>query len=245
MKNQIYLLSLTCFFLCLNFSAHAFRFSPMSAALDITQTDRLLFTLENDSDSPIAVELTLRGRVPSLTGEETQPELTDLPVSIFPEQVIIPAKEKRSARVSWTGKTPPPQELPLRLIAEQLPIDLSKEENAEQGGIKVMMRYVAALYINPGKTKSDIQVDSFTLSSEGIKATLINKGSRHQILTNASLVFTSTKDRSKKIELSAEVLKQLQGENLLPGFAREFLIPHNDQTKQINTDYQLSLTLND
>ncbi len=245
MKNQIFLLSLAFLFFIFNFEAHAFRFSPMSAALDLTQTDRLLFTLENDSDSPIAVELTLRGRVPGLTGEETQPELTDLPVSIFPAQVIIPAKEKRSARVSWTGKTPPVQELPLRLIAEQLPINLSKEENGEQGGIKVMMRYVAALYINPGKTKSDIQVDSFSVSPEGVRAKLINKGSRHQILNNASLIFTSSKDKSKKIELGVEELKQLQGENLLPGFAREFLIPHNERTKKINTDYQLSLILND
>lgn len=227
------------------FEAHAFRFSPMSAGLNLTETDRLLFTLENDSDAPIAVELTLKGRVPGLTGDESQPDLNELPVSVFPEQVIIPAKEKRSARVSWTGTTPPSQELPLRLIAEQLPIDLSKEEAAEKGGIKVMMKYVAALYINPGKTKSDVQIESFKISNEGIRTRLINKGTRHQILTKASFTFKNPKVKDQIIELGVEDLKQLQGENMLPGFAREFLIPHTDKTKAISSDFQLSLTLND
>ena len=100
----------------------------MSATIGVDKKNNsVLFYLENDTEQPIAVTATVLARSMDVNGNEKN-EKCDDELMAYPSQLIIPANEKRSIKVSWIGKMPPEIEKSYRLIAEQLPIDIDKKD---------------------------------------------------------------------------------------------------------------------
>lgn len=202
---------------------YSFAFSPMSQSIEVGSGKRgAQFLVENDSNTNTAVELTVKERVMDQDGKETLKETSD--ITILPPQIIIPPGEKRTIRVNYMNKDLPAVEKNYRVIAEQLPLNVDPKTK-NQAGIKMLMKYVAALYVSPADTKSELKVISYSTNGEEMKLTLENTGARHQLLTNPKIKFLHD---GKKGEIKASELPGLAGENVLAGHKRNFII----KTKQ-------------
>ena len=201
-------------------NSYAFKFSPMSTSIETKSgNNSTLFYLENDSDQAIAVTVSVLTREMNSEGIESNNKI-DGEMSVYPTQLIIPANEKRSSKVTWTGKQIPAKELAYRLVAEQLPIDLETGVK-KKAAIKVLLRYVAALYVMPESYKSEVSLKKLIVTKKEISFQMKNAGKKHQVLSGLVLKILGKKD----LELSGEELKGMTGENILAESERVFTFP--------------------
>jgi fimbrial chaperone protein len=227
MKRNI-LFTIFCFLISLN--TYAFKFSPMSTSIGIAPSkNSTLFYLENDSDQPIAVTASLLKREMNVEGVETNKKI-DGELMVYPSQLIIPPNEKRSVKVTWTGKTAPTAEIAYRLVAEQLPIELDKNKK-QKASIKVLLRYVAALYVEAEDFSSDVTLKKMDVDDKNVSFLINNAGKKHQILANMTMKVSGKKD----IELTSEDLKGMTGENVLGVSERVFRFPKTGKFKEIQS----------
>lgn len=225
MKRNISILILSVFY---SLNSYAFKFSPMSTTIGVKEnTNSTLFYLENDSDQPIAVTATLLKREMNLEGVESNSKIGE-ELTIYPSQLIIPANEKRSVKVTWIGKNLPKTELSYRLVAEQLPIDIEKDKK-KKASIKVLLRYVAALYINAEDYASEVSFKKLEVTDKQVSFTIGNIGKAHQVLSNLELKVLG----KKTLVFNGEELKNMTGENVLAESERVFHFPRNGKFKDI------------
>src|SRR5690606_3040109 len=104
----------------------SFSFSPMSQSIELGEKQKgTQFMITNDGEEKLAIELTVRERRMDPHGKETLPETKE--ITIFPPQMIIPPKEKRTVRVNWSGPKDIETERSFRVIAEQLPLKVDEK----------------------------------------------------------------------------------------------------------------------
>ncbi len=229
-------LAITFIVLFISFSIFAFKFSPMSQTLVPGKDKNSVFVIENDSNEPIAIQMSIARRSMELTGKEIQTEDKES-ITLYPDQLIVPPGEKRSVKVTWNGgdKAKLVAEQAFRVIAEQLPIDIAK--NKKKGAnIKVLLRYVAAFYVANDDFESKVEVKSIESNKNEVKFTLENSGKLHQVLTKLTLSF---KLNDKTIEIPSEMLKGMSGENILANSKREFVFSNKDVFSQIKPDQKV------
>lgn len=190
----------------------AFRLDPMSASIELKDNQTYFnFVIENQSTQPLPVQISLFSRTIKDNGEDDLKETDE--ISAFPDQLIIPPEQKRSVKVSWNGKSKDlKEEKAYRFVAEQLPLDLKKAKT-DKSGIKMLLKYVAAFYVNPADSESNVACDL----TSALDFVCTNSGTKHQILTFKNLSF---EDGKNKIELTKEELKKIGGENILVGGKR-------------------------
>ena len=187
------------------------------------------FQVENSSDQPVAVQISMLSRVVDLNGKETNAPAED-DFIVYPAQVLLKAKQAQTVRVQWVGTAKPKKELTYRILAEELPIDLTKEKPTGStigGNIKVVVRYLGSIYIVPKSAKADVILDSIapdTGENEAGNLVIVfhNRGTAHALLSGLKLTLQSG---SKTIELRADALKGVAGENILAGNKRRFVLP--------------------
>lgn len=214
----------------------AFKFNPMSQSLELSEGKKSAqFTVENDSAESMAIELTVKERKMDTSGKETLPATSEL--SIFPPQIIIPSKEKRTIRVVWNGSTKLTEEKSFRVVAEQLPLNVDKKKRGT--GIQMLMKYMAAFYVTPENAEAKLKLD--LLSSENGKLSLkvTNLGNRHQIIFKPKLTF---KKGSEKWKFEEKDLPGFAGENVLSKSERIFSLSTNSK---IPKDAEVSLKVED
>ncbi len=227
MKRNI-LFILTSLLISLN--SYAFKFSPMSTSIGVKEkTNATLFYLENDSEQPIAVTASVLKREMNAEGVETNQKIGN-EITVYPTQLIIPPNEKRSVKVTWVGKTPPAREEAYRLVAEQLPIELDKNKK-QKASIKVLLRYVAALYVEPEGLSSNVELKRLEVDDKNVTLIVENKGKKHQVLADLSLKFSGKKD----VLLEGDELKGMSGENVLAESERIFRFPKTGKFKDIQS----------
>lgn len=198
---------------------YSFNFGPMTQTISISEGQKSTqFQVDNTSNQTIPVVLKAVARQQKPDGTEDLPE-TKL-VTVFPPQLVIPAGEKRTVRVDWKGDTNLKKEASFRIIAEQVPLSLDEKTKKKSGGIKMLLRYMSALYITPKDAKPNISVESFELSKK-LNVTLSNTGNMHQYLKNIELSFTH---KDKKIQIPSQDLAGLEGQNILANSKRVFII---------------------
>jgi len=184
------------------------------------------FRLENDTDEPSAVQLTMVKRDMTLDGQDQLKDAEDEFV-VFPPQVVLLPGEGRTVRVQWVGDPQPAAELAYRIIAEQLPVELNKD--AKPGAsVKLVVRYEGAVYIVPPKAKGDASIESAEpLTQQGAPTKLAiivnNKGSAHQALQDLSLTVKAAS--GKTVTLEGDKLEGMLSQNVLAGHRRRFLLP--------------------
>lgn len=223
------------FFISLN--SYAFKFSPMSTSIGTAPSkNSTLFYLENDSDQPIAVTASLLKREMNVEGVEANKKI-DGELIVYPSQLIIPPNEKRSVKVTWMGKTPPTAELAYRLVAEQLPIELDKNKK-QKASIKVLLRYVAALYVEAEDYSSEVTLKKLDVDEKNISFLISNSGKKHQVLANLTMKIVGKKD----IELTSEELKGMTGENVLGSSERVFRFPKSGKFKDIQATDKVKIS---
>lgn len=217
-------------FLHLAASAFAFKLSPMVMSLEPTgRGASAVFRVENDSDQPVTVEISMAQRVMDLDGKEsTVPEEEGF--SVYPPQVLLGPRKSQAVRVRWLGDPQPKTELAYRIIAEQLPVSLTK---AEQGAkINLVVRYLGSVYVAPKGVKPDVVLEAVSADKgkddeRKLVIVLHNRGTAHTTLDNLEMDVTAggqTGTEKTSLHLKPEELKGMAFENILAGHKRRFVL---------------------
>jgi len=199
----------------------AFKFTPMSLTIIPKEDRSALITLTNDKETPVPIELSITTREMSADGKEDANKKTG-EFTLFPNQMVLEPGQKRKVKVTWNGLVDLPSELAYRIIAEELPVDLGKAKK-EKANIKILIKYVGALYVAPADAKSKVAVDSAITDPQKktIEIDVSNKGSEHQVLKNLSI---SIKTGKNEYKLKGDELLGMDGENILAGKSRHFTL---------------------
>lgn len=206
----------------------SFKFNPMSQSLELGQKNKSAqFFVENDTSENLAIELSVRERKMDVNGKEELPQTSEL--SVFPPQMIIPPKEKRTVRVVWNGPAKLETEKAFRVIAEQMNLDVDKKTK-KGSGIKIMMKYMAAFYITPEDAASDLKAK---LENNSLR--ILNAGNKHQIIANPKVTIRKGSD---KWVLDEKDLGTMPGQNILAGSERVFSLT---TTKKFPADAEVTL----
>ena len=224
-SSRHYLLLSALFFLTIP-AAHAFKLVPIRMEFEPAgRGANQAFRLENDSSNSVPVQISMLTRQMDLDGMETNAPAED-DFLVYPPQVLLKPKQVQTVRVKWLGNPKPQKELAYRILAEQLPVDLDKEKPSGSK-INLLVRYLGAVYIVPKGAKADVVLESAvpknnSESKRGIELVLHNQGTAHAILSDLRLKIQAG---GKTIELGAEALPKMAGENLLAGQKRRFALP--------------------
>jgi fimbrial chaperone protein len=227
--SQSLLLSL-CLSLAAIQPAMAFKLLPISRTFkpvgrEATQS----YQVVNDKQERLAVEVSMVKRQMDLLGKETyQPAEDDF--LIYPAQILLEPGETQTVRVTWLGDPAPKQELAYRLVAEQLPVNLSKpQQNRTQpiGQIKLLIRYLGSVYIRPENIKPHVVLKAVSPQpapgeSQQLSLIVDNQGTAHAILKNVKLNLNVT---GSAITLRSEQLQAMNNAVILAGNQRQFTLP--------------------
>ncbi len=218
-------------------SAHAFTFTPMSVSFDPSGTGSTRsFQIENDSDASTAVEISMSGREIALDGEEKQPKSPEIEGKflVYPPQMVLKPKEKRTVRVTWKGDAKPQKELAYRIIAEQLPVDTEKKKANEAAVIKMLLKYMGAVYITPAEAKPELRFSAAPAQGAPLAKPAKNKkpaqllaleienlGGAHEVLAPSKVTLSAG---GKSVTLAPEELEKVRGQNILAGAKRRIIL---------------------
>ena len=200
-------------------------FTPTGKAGDLGSS--LAFVLENDGTTKIAIQVTMVHRKPDLDGKEELPS-AEADFAVFPSQVILQAREKKTVRVSWIGKTLPTSELAYRIVAEQMDIsglNSDGKKDPDKGAkIQVLLKFQGSVYVSPPRAEAKLAVEEPKPLAEGATELIIrNEGTKHQILNHPIITF-ETLDRKGTFVLTEKDLAPLSGQNVLAGTRRKFVL---------------------
>jgi fimbrial chaperone protein len=203
--------------------AFAFKLTPIEAEFGPGRLASQTFKVENGGTQPVAVELSVHSRAMATNGDDIlapTPEAFD----VFPDQILLQPGETQSVRVQWTGASAPATEVAYRLMAEQLPIDIGTG-SADRSGLKLMVKYLAALYVRPAEPAAILTATIATELREGHKMAVIkvkNAGNAHAVLQAPMLELSAG---GNPITYAPEQREAVHGKNVLAGVERELLLP--------------------
>ncbi len=180
------------------------------------------FQVANTSAEKIAVRVQVVGRQPDIDGKEAMPSLDGL-FAVYPERMVLGPSARQAVRVQWKGPAKISVEQCFRILAEQLPVDFPTGQDRTSSGIKVLFRYVGAIYIVPAQAKPDVVLESAKPATDaagrrGLQLVFMNKGTAHTLLTDLELTVGDQ-------VFAPSDLAGINGENVLPGLERRFFLP--------------------
>lgn len=221
-------------------TTQAFTLIPMSATLQPSgRGSAQVFRVENESSNRVAFQISVLTRELDEDGRETNRPAGDR-FSVFPPQGAIAPGRSQSVRLVWRGPAHLDRELAFRVMAEELPVNFTPEKGKAQ--IKVVLRYLAAVYVAPRLARPEIQATGFNRTATNTYLlTVTNSGRAHQNLMKPGLAVTDAQGRRR--EVPAAALRSLESENVLAGRTRRFVITlPGDFTE---SSYQAELTANE
>lgn len=208
--------------------ADAFRFSPFRAKFEPTGAEsNQLFLVENNTAAPVSVQIRIANRAIHVDGGETTRD-NEKDFAIYPAQMILQPNSDRSVRVQWTGDPNLKEERAYRIIAEQLPVNLSQEK-PRSSSVKFLVSYHGALFVTPPGLAQNVTLDFFGVSQEPeqkrmLELVLHNRGAQHALLRSLKLEIKD--DKGNVVTLADErALKGMTGETILAKHRRRFLLP--------------------
>lgn len=206
--------------------AGAFSFVPMSVSMPPSGSGSVVsFKVTNDSSQSIAVVISVMTRSMDQDGKETNGP-TGKEFTVFPTRVVVQPNSFQTVKIQYRGTPSLSREACYRVIAEQVPIDFSKQETS---GVKVLFRYIAALYVTPPKVLAKIEVESAVGAEKdgvkGIAVVLKNSGTRHALMSEATLKIQETAS-SLPLSLTGQAVQAFEGQNILPLTTRAFFVPY-------------------
>jgi fimbrial chaperone protein len=220
------------FFLAGVLSASAFSLSPMSLSFSPSGENTIQsFRLTNTSTDAIAVKVSVVSRQMAIDGTETLEPADNLFV-IYPSRVMLGANVMQVVKVQWKGPPDISIEQNFRIVAEQLPVDFGGQK---VGNIRILLRYMGSLYITPPNAAPNVVLDSVEQVGQELSITLYNKGNAHVLMSNLTLE-VRTSEWSKTY--SSEELKGFNGENMLAGLKRTFVVSLPSDVKE--SDYRVA-----
>lgn len=199
----------------------AFSLTPMSVVFDPTGSGSARsFRVENETSNRVAFQIAVLTRELDAEGKETNQPVTNL-FTVFPPQGSIPPGKSQTVRVVWKGPPNPARELAFRLVAEELPVQFALEKDKAQ--VRVVLRYMAAIYVRPRNARAELQLSEVTRTATNTYVlTVTNAGTAHRSLLSPKLVLVTA--GGARLDVPAEALRPLAGENVLAGGVRRFVL---------------------
>ena len=201
----------------------AFKLTPIEAEFAPGRLAVQTFKLENQGTQPIAVEIRVQARDMAINGSDQLTASADTFV-VYPDQVVMNPGATQSVRVQWTGTQAPSKEQAFRLIAEQLPIELDAN-GAERSGLRLMVKYLAALYVRPPNPAARLSArfePSGSKKSGSAGLVLHNEGNAHVIVRSEMVEVLLD---GNPIEMTAAQREAVHGRNVLAHRERRLELP--------------------
>ncbi|EQC46249.1 fimbria/pilus periplasmic chaperone [Bacteriovorax sp. Seq25_V] len=221
----------------LSLNLFAFNLTPLSQSITLGKnSNTVIYQVLNKNKEPIAIEASLKIRKMGRDGKEELPDVEEGLFLIYPTQIILKPGEKRGIKIQYLGNNNLKNELSYRLLVEQLPVDFKKKTKT---GVKLLLRYLGALYVTKDEFKPVLQVKSMKMVGTDLVIEIANTGSLHQVLKNLELTFFDTS--VKKIVLTKDRLPSFNGENILAQSTRVFTISNLTEFK-INQKSKVELS---
>lgn len=204
----------------------ALSVTPMTVELTETGTGSTAsFRIENDTDNPIAVIVSVKTRSMELDGtENNQPVGSDF--LVLPSRLVLDPRTTRVVKVQWRGAKPLSGEQAYRVMIEQVPVAFAE---AAGSGIRILFRYIAALYVVPNGASGRLSLGAVVATEvdgkAGFMVRIDNDGNKHFITKSPRLLL---RGGAQELDLSGDSLKRLEGLNVLAGSSREVFIPWAD-----------------
>jgi len=208
----------------------AFQFSPLEQTFSPTGAENTkTYTIVNDSNDSIAVEISALTRSQNSRGEEINSPATQY-FSIVPNKTIVKPQSSQIVRVQYRGPKTTTSELSFRIRAEQVPY--SKGKNTEDNSMfNFLYVYTTSAYVQPSQVVERVSIRQVAPSSQIVEktddqgnvtkeevqtmaVTLSNLGTVHQLLIDASLIVQDSKGNSVKLS-GEQQLAGLTGTNIL------------------------------
>lgn len=218
-RKYLFLLILLLF--CLS-SLSAYQLSPLSVTYQPTGTDSVkAYTITNDSDSPIAIEMKVYKRFIDEDGNEYTEEAPAY-FSVQPSKMIIRPQTSQIVRVQYRGPRTVTKEMSFRIVSEQ--IAYSQGASVQQGSqtINFLFVYSTAAYVAPSRVVESVSATAVKQDGN-LKVTVANTGSVHQMMN--SLAVTVKGNDGSEYSLSEAELEGKTGVNLLTDSSLVFTIP--------------------
>ena len=204
-------------------SLMAYQLSPLNATYDPTGAGSAkVYTIVNDSDSPIAIEVSAMKRSIDIDGNEYTEDASPY-FTIQPAKMIIKPQSTQLVRVQYRGPRALPRELSFRIIAEQ--IAYSQGAQAAQDGsqmISFLFVYSTSAYVKPSVITESISSEAYINDEGRLEVMIHNTGSVHQLLNDIAITVTSSEGDSYAFTESD--LESITGSNLLTDSSRRVII---------------------
>ncbi|TVR69301.1 MAG: molecular chaperone [Spirochaetaceae bacterium] len=225
MKNSLRSLLIPVLLIAWPAAVWSFQLTPMSAVIDLSgSSPTTTFEVTNPGNSPVAIELRVATRRIDPDGTELNEDASDQ-IQLFPSQLVLRRGASQTVRARWIGQSTPERELPFRVTAEQLPINLNRGQT-EASGLQFMLRYRATLYVRPPGTAPDLEVLSIDVDDpERVTVNLRNNGTRHQLFFQGAVILEDGDGAVQEIDF--ETIDAFLGVNVLPGEDRRVRVPRD------------------
>ena len=219
MKKGLFLITLLLVF---SSAVFCYQLSPLSATYDPTGAGSArVYTITNDSDSPIAIEINAYSRNIDLDGNEYTEDASAY-FQIQPRRMIIRPQSSQLVRVQYRGPQTVTREMAYRIISEQIPYSVGASEEESGQMISFLFVYSTSAYVRPTRVVERVE-SSASANEEGkLEIRLENTGSVHQMLNSLSV--TVRGDDGSEYVLSDEEMGAISGQNLLAGSTLRIVI---------------------
>ena len=228
-------------------SLFAFQFSPLEQEFSPSGANSTkTYTIVNDSDDSIAVEISALTRDMDRTGKEINASAPAY-FSIVPSKVIVKPQSSQIVRVQYRGPKTVPTELAFRLRAEQIAYSQGRTTEG-QSMFNFLYVYTTSIYVTPVRTVAKVVVEKAmpSVAADGrqvMSLTISNTGSVHQLLNSATVEVVNSATR-QSVLYEGDALGVVNGLNLLAGktVAVEVAWPENMAFPTKTTDMEKSFT---
>ena len=231
--------------LLIPFSLMAYQLSPLNVTYDPTGAGSAkVYTIVNDSDSPVAIEVRAEQRIVDIDGNEANQDGSAY-FSIQPNRMIIRPDSTQLVRVQYRGPQTVTRELSFRIISEQIPMPRGAQEEESGQMISFLFVYSTSAYVKPSRIVESIS-SAVSVTEDGkLEIVLENTGSVHQMLNSLGIKISD--DKGNIYTLTEEELLPLSGQNLLTNSKLrtviempEILTGSDSFTASVSYDYEYS-----
>lgn len=206
----------------LSVSAFAYQLSPLSATYDPSGAGSArVYTITNDSDSPIAIEINAFSRNIDLDGNEYTEDASAY-FQIQPRRMIIRPQSSQLVRVQYRGPQTVTREMAYRIISEQIPYSQGAREEGTGQMISFLFVYSTSAYVRPSRIVERVAASAFVNEEGKLEIRIENTGSVHQMLNDLSI--TVSGDNGGVYTLTEEDIGTIRGQNLLAGSTLRIVI---------------------
>lgn len=201
------------FLLFISSALMAYQLSPLNVTYAPSGADSAkVYTITNDSDSPVAIEVRAEQRIIDIDGNEVNQDGSAY-FSIQPSRMIIPGNTTQLVRVQYRGPRTVTSEMSFRIISEQIPMPQGAQDQEAGQMISFLFVYSTSAYVRPSRVIESVS-ESVEYTDDGkLEIVIENTGSVHQMLNN--LEITLHGDDGSIYTLTEDELAPVSGKNLL------------------------------